>query len=196
MHHAIGADIGNCEPEFADIPMYELVPLKHLVHGFVAPDDVADANVFDDCAFPAAIMPADQDAKRALANEWGAKRKLTEDIGTKFEVRARSDGQAIVPPPMPLMPVVAPTLPTALDCRPGLPTRSGRGLRAKVFRRKEARPPPAPRSAPCLIRSACRAKNPGGGALPCRTLAPIALRWCPPQSAPPRRRRQPCRLRR
>ena len=88
---------------------------------------------FDDRAFPQAIMPEDQDAKMALANEWAEKRKLAEGIGGTFEVRARTeDGSAPPPPPpTPPAPVIAPT-----PSQPGLPSLSGRGLRAQVFGRK------------------------------------------------------------
>lgn len=102
LHHDAGADIGDGEPR--DVPFYELVPLKHLAHSYVAPDHVPDANVFEDRAFPAAIMPEDQDAKMALANEWAEKRKLAEGIGGQFEVRQRRETDASPPPPAPVMP--------------------------------------------------------------------------------------------
>jgi len=130
LHHNAGTVIGDAAP--ADLPMYELVPLKHVEFGFVAPDYVPDANTFDDRAFPAGIMPDDQDAKMALANEWGEKRKLAEGIGGRFEVRAAGEDLAPPPPPSP-PPVIAPT-----PSQPGLPALSGRGLRARVFGRKEA----------------------------------------------------------
>ena len=129
LHHDTGSDIGYHEPEPADMPMYELVPLKHLAHGFVAPEHVPDANVFNDRAFPAAIMPDDQDAKMALANEWSEKRKLAEGIGGQFEVRAVGEG----PPPPPPAPVIRPT-----PSLPGAPSLSGRGLRSKLFGNREA----------------------------------------------------------
>lgn len=129
LHHDAGADIGYAEPEPADMPIYELVPLKHVAHNFVAEDHVPDANAFNDRAFPPAIMPADQDAKMALANEWGEKRKLAEGIGGRFEVRTRGD--APPPQPAPPAPVIAPS-----PGQPGLPSLSGRGLRGRVFGRK------------------------------------------------------------
>ncbi len=133
IHHDVGANIGYKEPEPADVPFYELVPLKYLSHGFVADDHVPDSNAFDDRAFPQAIMPDDQDAKMALANEWAEKRKLAEGIGGRFEVRTRGeDGAEPPPPPAPQPPqVVAPS-----PSQPGLPSLSGRGLRAQVFGRK------------------------------------------------------------
>lgn len=134
LHHDVGADIGYVTPEPADMPMYELVPLKYVEHGFVAPDHVPEANVFEDRAFPATIMPDDQDDKAALANEWSEKRKLAEDVGGRFEVRAKGEAGEVTPPPAPPpAPVIAPT-----PSQPGLPSLSGRGLRAKVFGRKEA----------------------------------------------------------
>jgi len=133
LHHDVGADIGYAEFEPADMPMYELVPLKYVEHGFVAPDHVPHANVFEDRAFPAAIMPDDQDEKAALANEWSEKRKLAEGIGGRFEVRAAGEAGAPPPPAPPPAPVIAPTA-----SQPGLPSLSGRGLRAKVFGRKGA----------------------------------------------------------
>jgi hypothetical protein len=133
LHHDAGALIGDGEP--VDIPFYELVPLKHTPYNFVAPEHVPDANAFDDRAFPAAIMPEDQDAKMALANEWGEKRKLAEGVGGRFEVRqiGVTPDPSPPPPPPPPAPVSAPS-PT----HPGLPSLSGRGLRSRVFGRKGA----------------------------------------------------------
>ena len=129
LHHAEGDDIGylggGATPEPADLPFYELVPLKHVQHGFFAPDHVPDDRVIDDRAFPLDIMPADQEAKMALANEWFAKRKLAEGIGGRFEVRHRDAPAA--PPPHPAPPAPA---------EPGLTGVSGRGVRAQVFGRK------------------------------------------------------------
>lgn len=137
LHHDAGAVLGDLVSGGAplDVPVYELVPLKHVAQGFVAPDHVPEANVFDDRAFPAAIMPADQDARMALANEWGEKRKLAEGIGGRFEVRAAGEGDTSQPPPPPAPP---PRVITPTPSQPGLPGLSGRGLRARVFGRKEA----------------------------------------------------------
>ncbi|AUX69053.1 hypothetical protein CHX26_05650 [Porphyrobacter sp. HT-58-2] len=126
LHHDAGARLGN--GEIADMPLYELVPLKHVAHGFLAPEQVPDANVIDERAYPVDLMPADQDEKMALANEWAEKRKLAEGIGGRFELR-HADAPAAPPPPPP--PVIAPT-----PSQPGLPGLSGRGLRSKVFGRK------------------------------------------------------------
>ncbi len=132
-HHAAGADIGYAEPEAADVPFYELVPLKHLALGFVAEGHVPESNAFDDRAFPAAVMPDDQDAKMALANEWAEKRRLAEGVGGRFEVRAMGDGGAAPPPPVAPAPapVIAPS-----PGQPGLPGLRGRGLTPRVFGRK------------------------------------------------------------
>jgi len=127
LHHDVGANIGYASPEPADIPFYELVPLKHLAHGFIAPEHVPDDRVIDDRAFPLDIMPADQDAKMALANEWFQKRKLAEGIGGRFEVRHPDAPAAPPPPPEPKPP--APRQPEP----PGI---SGSGLRGRVFGRK------------------------------------------------------------
>lgn len=127
-HHEKGADIGYAEPEPADVPFYELVPLKHVAHGFVAPGHVPDAHAFNDRAFPAAIMPSDQEARMTLANEWADKRRMAEGIGGRLEVR--KVGEAAPVPPSP-PPVIAPRA-----GHPGLPTVSGPGLRGRVFGRK------------------------------------------------------------
>jgi hypothetical protein len=135
LHHDVGSDIGYLEREPADVPIYELVPMKHVAHGFIAPEHVPDENTINDRAFPAAIMPDDQDEKAALANDWAEKRKLAEGIGGRLEVRAFGieDG---APPPRPASPPVSVVTPT--PSLPGAPSLSGRGLRAKVFGRKGA----------------------------------------------------------
>lgn len=127
-HHEKGADIGYAEPEPADVPFYELVPLKHVAHGFVAPGHVPDANAFNDRAFPPSVMPSDQDARMTLANEWAEKRRMAEGIGGRLEVR--KVGEAAPVPPSP-PPVIAPRA-----GHQGLPTVSGPGLRGRVFGRK------------------------------------------------------------
>jgi hypothetical protein len=132
LHHDAGTDFGEDAPKLDDIPMYELVPLKHTEYGYVAPEHVPDANAFADRAFPPQIMPQDQDAKAVLANEWAEKRKLAEGIGGRFEVRKVGDNPPPPPAPPP-PPVIAPTA-----SQPGLPSLSGRGLRSRVFGRKEA----------------------------------------------------------
>lgn len=124
LHHDAGEDIGYAEPEPADLPFYQLIPLKHVEHGYLAPEHVPDDRAFDDRAFPLDIMPAEQDAKMALANEWFQKRKLAEGIGGRFEVRHPE-----APP--------APPRPPAPDV-PSLAGVSGRGLRGRVFGRKGA----------------------------------------------------------
>lgn len=133
LHHDKGANVGYAEPEPADVPFYELVPLKHVEFGFLAEEHVPDNNKFDDRAFPADVMPEDQDAKMELANEWAEKRKLAEGIGGRFEVRARGENGSAPPQPPapPPAPVIAPT-----PSQPGLPSLSGRGLRSQVFGRK------------------------------------------------------------
>lgn len=135
LHHDVGSDIGYLEREPADVPMYELVPMKHVAHGFIAPEHVPDENTINDRAYPPAIMPEDQDEKAALANDWAEKRKLAEGIGGRLEVRAFGieDGAPPPPPAPPPLSVVKPT-----PSLPGAPSLSGRGLRAKVFGRKEA----------------------------------------------------------
>lgn len=82
-----------------------------------------DDRVIEPGAFPLDIMPAGQDEKMALANEWFQKRKLAEGIGGRFEVRH------------PDAPAVPPTPPPA-PAEPGLTGVSGRGVRARVFGRK------------------------------------------------------------
>jgi hypothetical protein len=81
IHHEAGADIGHAEPEPADLPLIELVPLKHAEHGFPAPDHV----------------PATIDERGALTGEWAEKRKLADGAGIRFAVRAAEPS----PPPVP-----------------------------------------------------------------------------------------------
>lgn len=88
-----------------------------------------------DRAYPINIMPAEQEKRMALANEWFEKLKLGEESGGRFEVRAESEPGA-PPPAAPTAspaPVIAPT-----PSQPGLSRLSGRGLRSRVFRRKGA----------------------------------------------------------
>ena len=116
------------------VPLYELTPLKHTEYNFLDLRHVPDENVIDDRTFSGVAMPDDQDAKAQIANEWRESRKLAEGIGGKFEVRANGErGEAPPPPPPPAPTIVAPT-----PSNPGLPSVSGRGLRAKVFGRKKA----------------------------------------------------------
>lgn len=128
LHHDAGEDIGYAEPEPADLPFYQLIPLKHVEHGYLAPEHVPDDRVIEPSAFPTDLMPVGQEEKMALANEWFQKRKLAEGIGGRFEVR-HPDAPPAAPPPPPVPP--APP-------EPGLTGASGRGLRARVFGRKGA----------------------------------------------------------
>lgn len=119
IHHEAGADIGHGEREAADIPMIELVPLKHAAHGFVAPDYVPESHAIDTSAPPAGIMPDSAGEHAALTAEWAEKRKVAEGAGIRFEVRA------VEPPP----PVPEPR-------QPALPGSARRGPQARVFGRK------------------------------------------------------------
>ena len=130
IHHDKGAIIGAHDPEPADMPLYELQPLKHLAHSFISPDHVPDANIVEPLAFPPALMPADEGEKMALANEWAEKRKAAEGIGGRFELRHPD-----APPAPPASPPPAPP-PLPQPSLPGAATVSGRGLRAQVFGRK------------------------------------------------------------
>jgi len=134
-YHEAGATSGDLSAEEGGVPLYELTPLKHTAHDFLDPEHVPEENVIDDRTFSGVAMPGDQDDKMESANRWRESRKLAEGIGATFEVRATGDnGEAPPPPPKPELSVVA--APTA--SLPGLPSVSGRGLRAKVFGRKEA----------------------------------------------------------
>lgn len=127
-------DWRDADPEEGEhgVPFYQLTPLKHAAHGFVSDQHVPEENVIDLAACPAELMPEDQDEKSSLANEWTEKSRMAEAAGGRFEVRAVGGG--IVSPPSPETPtrIVEPT-----PAHPELPTVSGRGLRAKVFGRKE-----------------------------------------------------------
>ncbi len=126
----------DADPEEGEngVPFYELTPLKHTAYDFLSHEHVPDANVIDDRAFPAKLMPADQDDKMEAANRWRESRKLAEGAGAQFEVRARNLGDG--PPEPPAPPPAQVSAPTPSN--PGLPSVSGRGLRAKVFGRKQA----------------------------------------------------------
>lgn len=127
LYHDIGANIGFHEAEPAEVPMYELVPLRHVAHSFVAQDGGTNRHAFDDQSFPAEFMPEDQDAKAALANEWAEKRKLVEGIGGRLEVSAaRDDGEVPQSP--------APKPPERTNNTS--PDRSAHNVHAKVFGRK------------------------------------------------------------
>lgn len=127
----------DADPEEGDngVPLYKLTPLKHTAYNFLSDEHVPDENVIDDRAFPAALMPEDQDAKMEEANRWRESRKLAENAGAQFEVRARG-GTGEAPPDPPAPPPTQVSAPTPSN--PGLPSVSGRGLRAKVFGRKQA----------------------------------------------------------
>jgi hypothetical protein len=125
LHHDAGARLADGDT--ADMPLYELVPLKHVEYGFLSPEHVPDANVIDDRAFPLDLMPVGQEEKMALANEWFQKRKLAEGIGGRFEVRHPDAVPSPPPPPAPAPPPQSP--------RPA--GVSGFGLRGRVFGRKQ-----------------------------------------------------------
>jgi hypothetical protein len=84
--------------EEGDVPLYELVPLLHREHGFVAEDYVPPDRVFDDRMPPADLMPEDDEAKMDLVNEWREKRAMAQGIGGRFEVRARDQTGGGTPP--------------------------------------------------------------------------------------------------
>lgn len=133
--HEAGETDGDLSAEEGGVPLYKLTPLKHTEYDFLADEHVPDENVIDDQSFPAVLMPADQEAKMEEANRWRESRKLAEGIGATFEVRARGTGGEAPPEP----PAPAPTQISApTPSNPGLPSVSGRRLRAKVFGRKQA----------------------------------------------------------
>lgn len=124
----------NLAPGQTGVPLYVLTPLKHTQFDFVHSDHVPEENVIDDRTLSGVRMPEGQDAKMEEVNRWRESRKLAEKAGGSFEVRARGEtGES--PPPRPPAPpkIVEPT-----PSNPGLPQVSGRGLRSKVFGRKEA----------------------------------------------------------
>jgi len=87
------------DAEEGDVPLIELVPLMYREYGFQSDDYVPRDRVIDDASPPMLHMPADQEAKQNLVNEWREKRALAEGIGGRFEVRARGDGGGNPPPP-------------------------------------------------------------------------------------------------
>ena len=80
----------DAEPN--DVPLYELIPLFHREHGFVADDYVPPERAIDDRSPPPDLMPEDDEATMDLANEWREKRAMAERFGARFEVRARNGG--------------------------------------------------------------------------------------------------------
>jgi len=85
--------------EADDVPIIALEPLMHRDHDFQSADYVPPERVFDDRMPPADLMPADEDEKQMLANEWREKRALAEGIGGRFEVRSRGAGGHGAPTP-------------------------------------------------------------------------------------------------
>ncbi len=117
-------------------PVYQLTPLKHTGYDFLDPDYAPEENVVDDRNFVGVPSDMDQDEKMEAANQWRESRKLAEAIGGSFEVRSKTkldEPESPQPPVPPPAKVVEPT-----PSQPGMPTMSGRGLRAKVFGRKPA----------------------------------------------------------
>ena len=86
------------DAEEGDVPTYELVPLMYREFDFQAADFVPHEQVINDRSPPPALMPADDEAKMELANEWREKRKLAEGLGGRFEVRHREAGPGSAPP--------------------------------------------------------------------------------------------------
>ncbi len=96
------------------VPLFELRPLLFKEFGFKAEEYVETGRVIDDRSPPLAVMPADDDAKMQLANEWREKRKLAEGLGARFEVRVRDDGSGAPPPAGPR----GPGMPSGFAARP------------------------------------------------------------------------------
>ncbi len=134
-YHEAGETVDDLAAEEGGVPLYKLTPLKHTDHDFVSDAHVPDENVIDDRGFPPELMPDEQEAKMEEANRWREGRRLAEGIGATFEVRARG-GTHEAPPEPPAPPPTQVSAPTPSN--PGLPSVSGRGLRAKVFGRKQA----------------------------------------------------------
>lgn len=103
-------------------PLLEMTPLLMREFDFVAPDYAPEANVIDDRMPPGELMPAADEEKMALANEWREKRALAEGAGARFEVRCFE-----TPPPRPAPPR-----------DDGPPPITGTGLRARLFGRGAA----------------------------------------------------------
>lgn len=127
-----GETEGDVSEEEGGVALYVLKPLKHTEHDFLDESHVPETNVIDDKTLSGVTMPEDQDEKAETVNRWRESRKLAEGLGGRFEVRAKGEnGEAPPPPPPPAPKMVEPT-----PSNPGLPSVSGRGLRAKVFGRK------------------------------------------------------------
>ena len=91
------------------VPVYELEPLLHREYGFQSDGYVPRERAFDDRMPPPDLMPADDEAKMELVNEWREKRALAEGIGGRFEVRSRDGrGPDATPPPHPPSPLPGP----------------------------------------------------------------------------------------
>ena len=91
------------------VPVYELEPLLHREYGFQSDGYVPRERAFDDRMPPPDLMPADDEAKMELVNEWREKRALAEGIGGRFEVRSRDGrGPDATPPPNPPSPPPSP----------------------------------------------------------------------------------------
>lgn len=99
--HSLSYRVLHRDAEAGDVPLYELVPLMYREYGFVADDYVPRDRVIDDRMPPPELMPADDEEKMELANEWREKRMLAEGAGGRFEVRARGDGTTPPPPVRP-----------------------------------------------------------------------------------------------
>ncbi|MEO7689879.1 MAG: hypothetical protein ABIS51_11380 [Sphingomonas sp.] len=87
------------EAEEGDVPLLEMVPLFYREYGFQTEDYISSEHAFDTRCPPANLVPADQDGKQELANEWHEKRALAEGIGGRFEVRALGAGGRPPTPP-------------------------------------------------------------------------------------------------
>jgi hypothetical protein len=124
-HHDEGAIIDSPDPAPADMPLYELVPLRHLAHA-PAPD-IGNARTS-----PPQIMPQDIAGCAAPAEERADKRRPADAIGGPSQVALADSPSPPVPSPHAPSPAIAAPPPS----RPGIPAPSGRSLRAQVFGRK------------------------------------------------------------
>lgn len=86
--HSESYRVHHRAPENGGVPILELEPLLHQASGFQSPAYIPRERVFDDRTIPPDVQPEDRAAQDAQRAELRGLRRMAEEAGNSFEVRA------------------------------------------------------------------------------------------------------------